>query len=66
MSKVEKIESEIESLAPEEFARLRDWFFEHDWEAWDRQIEHAAEEGKLDALVEQALRDHTLGRTSEL
>lgn len=66
MSRVEKIESEVEALRPEELARFRDWFFEHDWAAWDRQIERDAADGKLDALADEALRDHTSGGTSEL
>lgn len=66
MSRVEKIESEVESLPPEELARFRDWFFEHDWAAWDRQIERNDQDGKLDALADEALRDHAAGRTSEL
>jgi len=37
-----------------------------DWTAWDRQIEQDAREGKLDALVEQALRDHAAGKTTRL
>jgi hypothetical protein len=52
MTGVEKIQSEIESLSPEEYAHLRLWFFERDWEQWDRQIERDAEAGKLDFLIE--------------
>jgi hypothetical protein len=52
MTTVEKIQSEIESLSPEEYAHLRLWFFERDWEQWDRQIERDAEAGKLDFLIE--------------
>ncbi len=39
MSTVEKILRSIESLSQEEYARLREWFAERDWEKWDKQIE---------------------------
>lgn len=58
MSKVEKIESDVESLSPGELARFREWFLEHDWAAWDRQLESDAVAGKLDGLADAALRTH--------
>lgn len=39
MSRVEEIQSAIVSLSPEDYARLRQWFAERDWEQWDREIE---------------------------
>jgi hypothetical protein len=63
---VEKIQSEIKSLSPEEYAHLRLWFFERDWEQWDRQIEEDAESGKLDFLVEEAFAEKAQGRLKEL
>ena len=32
MTKLEKIISSIESLSNQEFAKLRDWIIERDWE----------------------------------
>ena len=55
MTAVEKIQSEIASLSPEEYEILRLWFFEKDWEQWDRQIEKDAASGKLDFLIKEAL-----------
>ncbi len=66
MTAVEKIRSEIESLSPEEYADLRLWFFERDWEQWDRQIEEDAESGKLDFLIEEAFAEKGQGRLKEL
>ncbi len=54
MTQVEFIQSEIESLPYSEFARLRKWFAEKDWEQWDKQIEMDAAAGKLDFLIEEA------------
>ena len=66
MGKVEAIESAIQSLSPDEFARLREWFLEFDWSAWDRKIESDANAGKLDELAERALRQHASGKTTPL
>ena len=54
MPSVEEILSSIESLSREEFARLREWFYERDWERWDREIEEDSKSGKLDFLVKEA------------
>lgn len=61
MSKVEEIESAIESLSEKECVRLRKWFSEKDWEKWDRKIEADSEAGKLDFLVRQALDEKSKG-----
>jgi hypothetical protein len=65
MPKVEEIVSSIESLPKEEFGRLRDWFYERDWERWDRQIEEDSESGKLDFLVKGALDENEETTRSE-
>ncbi|MEK6546417.1 MAG: hypothetical protein AABZ28_07780 [Nitrospinota bacterium] len=66
MSKVEEIQSEIESLPEEEYTRLRVWFTERDWEKWDRQIEIDSESGKLDFLTKEALDGKTKGNLKGL
>ncbi len=66
MTTVEKIQSEIKSLSLEEYAHLRLWFFERDWEQWDRQIEKDTESGKLDFLIEEALAEKARGQLKEL
>ncbi len=66
MTKLEKLEREIQRLGPEELAILRDWFRKYDAEAWDRQIEEDVRVGKLDRLAEEALTAHKGGRTKEL
>lgn len=64
--KVQKIEQEIQALSAAELAQLRAWFLEFDWTAWDRQIEQDVRAGKLDAVAEQALRDHASGKTKPI
>jgi len=66
MRKVEKIEQDVQALSPDELAEFRAWFLEHDWAAWDRQLERDVQNGKLDALAEKALRDHAAGKTTRL
>ena len=66
MSKVERIENEIQGLSSEELAELRDWFLAFDWAAWDRQLEADIQGGKLDALADEALRAHTAGKTKPI
>jgi len=65
MGKVEKIEQEIQNLAPEEMTELRRWFAAFDADAWDRQFEADVRAGRLDALAERALKAHELGRTTK-
>lgn len=66
MSKVKKIEQEIEELSRTEFSELRDWILERDWEAWDAQIERDTKAGRLDCLVREAEKDYQAGRTKKL
>lgn len=66
MTRVEEIEAAIESLSQEEYVRLRHWFFEKDWEEWDRQIQTDSETGKLDFLVKEALDEKAKGNLAQL
>ena len=62
MSRVELIQSSILSLSPEEYAQLRQWFVERDWEQWDKQIEEDSASGKLDFLIEEAMAEKAKGK----
>ena len=66
MTKVETLEREIENLTAEELAAFRAWFFEHDWKAWDREIERDSAAGRLDRFAAEALAEHERGETTEL
>ena len=66
MSRVEEIQSAIVSLSPEEYARLRQWFAERDWEQWDQEIEGDAASGKLDFLIDEAVAEKAQGRLQDL
>lgn len=66
MTKIEKIEQEIQRLTPSELAAFRDWFHKYDADAWDRQIERDAAAGKLDRLADEARAEHAAGKTKPL
>jgi len=66
MSRVESIETQVRELSEDELRAFRDWFLRYDAENWDRQFEADANAGKLDELADQALGDHSAGRSTKL
>ncbi len=66
MAQIEAIQAEIESLSREDFARLREWIAERDWQNWDQQIERDSAAGKLDFLWEEAQAAKRQGELREL
>jgi len=66
MARVEHIQAEIEALSEEEFARLRNWFAEKDWERWDEQLEADVGAGKLDFLLAEAKAAKAQGKLRDL
>jgi hypothetical protein len=66
MTRVEAIQSAIVSLSPAEYASLRQWFAERDWEQWDKQIEADTASGKLDFLITEAMAEKAQGQLRNL
>lgn len=66
MTTVQEIEEAIEHLPSNQFSEIHDWIVEKDWEKWDAQIERDSNAGKLDFLVNEALRDAEAGDTRPL
>ncbi len=66
MSTVQEIEQAIRALGPQDLAALRDWFAAFDAEIWDRQLEQDVAAGRLDRFAEEALRDLSEGRCTDL
>lgn len=66
MTTVDEISGAVERLPEKDLARFRKWFAEYDAAVWDRQIGADAKDGRLDALIRQAHRDHRAGRTKPL
>jgi hypothetical protein len=65
MTRVEQLEEQIQQLSPAEFAELRTWLAERDWEEWDKQIERDAASGKLDRLFAEAREAHQQGKSTK-
>ena len=55
MNDTRSIEKAIEALSPSERTEFRQWFSEFDAAASDKQIEHDAVSGKLDAQLKQGV-----------
>jgi hypothetical protein len=66
MTKVEALEREIEKLTREELSAFREWFLEHDWRAWDRELEQDVADGKLDKFAAEAREEFKRGKTKEI
>ena len=66
MSKIEQLEGQVRGLSSDELQAFRKWFAEFDAERWDQQIETDSKNGKLAALADQALADHSSGRSTVL
>ena len=66
MTKIQRLESEVKSLSPQELATFRAWYEEFDAENWDKQIEADAAAGKLDKLAAQAIADYNTGKAKSI
>ena len=63
---VQDLEKEISRLTPDELTQFRHWFEDFDAQRWDNQIQADVENGKLDSLADQALKDFDSGKCSKL
>jgi hypothetical protein len=66
MTKLEKLEREIEALPPQDMRALAAWFAELQANQWDEQMERDALLGKLDKLADEAIADIAAGRVRPL
>ena len=55
MAQIDHIKTVIKTLSYEDFAHLREWIAEKDWQDWDKQIEKDVASGKLDFLRDEAV-----------
>ncbi|MEM8739597.1 MAG: hypothetical protein AAGG38_14135 [Planctomycetota bacterium] len=62
---VQEIKAAIEQLTENQRWELFTWQQQHFDDDWDRRMREDSQAGKLDHLVDQALRDHREGRTTE-
>ena len=66
MTTISDIEDAVRRLSRADLAAFREWFDRFDAEAWDRQFEQDAHEGRLDDLANEALEDLREGRCTDL
>ncbi len=63
---IEQIENAILNLSETDFTKLRNWLLDLDYQQWDKQLEQDINEGKLDALAQEALAEFEAGYYQEL
>lgn len=61
-----EIETAIQQLPLEEYRRFSNWFFDFDYQHWDKQLEQDIADGKLDALAAEDIEDFKYGHTRTL
>jgi len=66
MRTLEEMKSAIEALPRREYLDLAQWFSERDWQAWDEEIERDSASGKLDFLIQEALKEKSQGKLGSL
>jgi len=57
MLAVKDIEKEVLSLPKNKYSDFRKWFFSHDFKLWDDDIRQDSNSGKLDFLIDEAIRE---------
>jgi len=63
---VSEIESAIKRLPPNEISKLSEWFEEFEARIWDKQIAADLQNGKLQALVDEAENDYVSDKCNPL
>lgn len=63
---LDELEKTVSGLDSDEFARFREWFLHFDAANWDRQLETDIAAGRLDALADEAIREHRAGGSTKL
>ena len=66
MPTVDEIQQAIMNLPKSDYARLRNWLFEYDWQEWDREFEEDVKAGRLDFLKEEVEQAKSRGELKDL
>ena len=66
MSTVTELQKAILGLSEAEYAELRRWLSDQDWELWEREFDEDVQAGKLDALAAEALEAKAKGQLKAL
>ena len=63
---VQEIENETQQLKPEQLKELAVWFDEYRFKLWDERIERDAASGRLDNMMQKALKAHSSRQLREI
>ena len=63
---VKQIQSEVLQLSDDDRSELWSWYWDMDWERWDRELEEDVKAGRLDWLAEEALKDAKAGKLMDI
>ena len=66
MTTVSDLQKVIRGLSGAEYAELRNWLLDEDWERWDREFDEDVKAGRLDALAAEALEARAKGELKDL
>jgi hypothetical protein len=66
VSRVQEIEEQLRTLSGPELRELRTWLDEFEAQRWDDQIAVDSNTGKLNQLLQRALKDEEEGNTTPL
>ena len=66
MTKVEKLEIEVQNLNRTDLATFREWFRQYDDKEWDQQIEVDVREGRMGELAKEALAEYAIGTSKQI
>ena len=66
MTTVSELQKVILSLSEAEYAELRGWLLDEDWERWEREFDEDVRAGRLDALAAEALEAKARGELKDL
>ncbi len=61
-----KIEKEVSLLPENVYEKFRRWFYQYDFERWDKEIDKSDKSGKLDFLASEALEEKKTANLKEL
>lgn len=66
MSTIEQIETAILTLPLNDFEKLRQWFFDLDYQRWDDRLEQDIADGKLETFAQEAIAEFKAGNCREI
>ena len=66
MTTVSELQKAILGLSEAEYAELRGWLLDEDWERWEQELDEDVKAGKLDALAAEALAGKAKGELKDM